>query len=88
MADTGKASTTPLGEPLTDNSAHFYKQTRHHHLADRSKHCLDLTGLHAGLPLPPVIHATLPSDRLQEGRVLIIGDVHGCPDELEDLLSK
>lgn len=51
-------------------------------------YCPDRGSLLAGLPLPPVIHATLPSNRLQEGRVIIIGDVHGCPDELQDLLAK
>ena len=42
----------------------------------------------AGLQLPPTVHATLPESQLGEGRVIVIGDVHGCPGELQELLAK
>ena len=38
--------------------------------------------------MPPEIHKTLPPNKLLPGRLLIIGDVHGCIDELHDLLEK
>ena len=37
-----------------------------------------------GNPLPPTLHATADPP----GRVIIVGDVHGCIDELKDLLVK
>ena len=44
--------------------------------------------LAAGNPLPPVVHATLDTERIGDGRVIVIGDIHGCPGELADLLTK
>ena len=43
---------------------------------------------HAGLLLPSVIHQTLVEDQLGTGRILIIGDIHGCRDEFLELLDK
>lgn len=42
----------------------------------------------AGLPLPSVVHAQLEPGALRNGRAIIVGDVHGCPAELDDLLTK
>ena len=38
--------------------------------------------------LPPAIHAELPEAGLGAGRLLIIGDVHGCLEELRALLLR
>ena len=45
-----------------------------------------LTG--AGNPLPSIIHATLTSQQLGAGRIVIVGDVHGCLAELRELLAE
>lgn len=42
----------------------------------------------AGKLLPPEVHATLPESALGSGRLIIIGDVHGCVKELRELLDK
>lgn len=41
----------------------------------------------AGLPLPPIVHATLPP-ALAGRRTIIVGDIHGCAAELGALLAK
>lgn len=43
---------------------------------------------HAGLLLPSVIHRTIGADELGEGRILMLGDIHGCRDEFLMLLKK
>jgi len=42
----------------------------------------------AGKLLPPEVHATLPESLLGGGRLIIVGDVHGCVKELRELLDK
>ena len=43
----------------------------------------------AGKLLPPEVHAELLEGELEpKGRVIIIGDVHGCIEELKELLVK
>lgn len=42
----------------------------------------------AGNPLPHLIHAELSAAQLGAGRLIVVGDVHGCPDELKILLRK
>ncbi|KAL3146662.1 hypothetical protein ABBQ32_000890 [Trebouxia sp. C0010 RCD-2024] len=42
----------------------------------------------AGNPLPHIIHAQLSSEQLGKRRVICVGDVHGCVDELKTLLRK
>jgi predicted phosphodiesterase len=42
----------------------------------------------AGKLLPADLHRVLPENALGDGRVIIIGDVHGCMDELTDLLEE
>jgi hypothetical protein len=42
----------------------------------------------AGLPLPRTVHATLLEEQLDDGRIIVIGDVHGCPQEVKALLHK
>ena len=46
---------------------------------------------------PPIVHATLSAATLRAkygcdlergGRVIVVGDVHGCCDELQDLLTE
>lgn len=41
-----------------------------------------------GLPLPKVKHQTLTEEQLQGRKLMIIGDIHGCYDELVLLLDK
>ena len=41
-----------------------------------------------GNPLPAIIHATLTPEQLGTGRVIIVGDVHGCLAELRELLGE
>lgn len=41
-----------------------------------------------GFPVPPEIHKTLTPEYLESFKqVFVIGDVHGCYDELMDLLA-
>ena len=47
-----------------------------------------VTKTNYGNPLPCVVHQTLDAPSLKPGRLLVIGDVHGCHDELEILLRK
>lgn len=44
--------------------------------------------LPAGNLPPRVQHAVLPAATTQGRRVIIVGDVHGCVDELRTLLAK
>ena len=41
-----------------------------------------------GLLMPPEVHKTIHPKKLLPGRLLVIGDVHGCIDELHELLDK
>jgi Calcineurin-like phosphoesterase len=38
-------------------------------------------------PAPPQAHVLLTPDQLAPGRVIIVGDVHGCVHELHTLLA-
>ena len=42
----------------------------------------------AGNSLPEVVHATLTAEQIGKGRIIVIGDIHGCPVELSDLLKE
>ncbi|CAL8471900.1 g11442 [Coccomyxa elongata] len=46
------------------------------------------TATPCGLSLPSPVHATLTPEEVGDGRVIVVGDVHGCPLELEALLDK
>ncbi|KAF6259985.1 Metallo-dependent phosphatase-like protein [Scenedesmus sp. NREL 46B-D3] len=52
-----------------------------------------LQGLHvpnlspAGNPLPPIIHRVIRQHELAPGRLVVVGDVHGCLAELFQLLD-
>jgi len=48
----------------------------------------DVKTVPAGNPLPHLIHAELSAAQLGAGRLIVVGDVHGCPDELKILLRK
>jgi predicted phosphodiesterase len=39
------------------------------------------------VPLPTVPHLTVEKEE-QKGRVLVVGDPHGCFEELQDILTK
>eukprot|EP00897_Mesotaenium_endlicherianum_P004269 jgi/Mesen1/3870/ME000207S02871 len=45
-------------------------------------------GQQAGAPLPDELHATLPPDVVGDRRIIIVGDIHGCCDEFEELLER
>lgn len=45
------------------------------------------TVANAGNPLPKTIHATVPASATVGRRVIIIGDVHGCLEDLQMLLE-
>ena len=38
--------------------------------------------------MPPALHVKVTEEQLGEGRLLVVGDVHGCKDELAELLAK
>uniref|UniRef100_A0A383VP43 Calcineurin-like phosphoesterase domain-containing protein n=1 Tax=Tetradesmus obliquus TaxID=3088 RepID=A0A383VP43_TETOB len=40
----------------------------------------------SGNPLPSVVHQVVQQQQLGPGRLLLVGDVHGCLDELQQLL--
>ena len=42
----------------------------------------------AGPLLPPELHSTVAAEDMLPGRLIVIGDVHGCLDELHELLAK
>lgn len=41
-----------------------------------------------GNTAPPVVHAILDAASLKPGRLVIVGDIHGCVDELSRLLEE
>ena len=43
---------------------------------------------HAGLLLPSELHKVVTAKDLLPGRLLVVGDIHGCLHELQDLLQK
>ena len=57
---------------------YVFPRSRHSFLVDRTPY---------GLPVPACIHRTLTEAELGGRAVLIIGDVHGCFDELVELLE-
>ncbi len=42
----------------------------------------------AGKLLPAELHAEVSGAELGDGRIIVIGDVHGCLDELKDMLDE
>ena len=40
------------------------------------------------IPLPEQMHKSIPDETVNGRRVLVIGDVHGCLDELQELLRQ
>ena len=38
--------------------------------------------------MPSPVHAVLPDELSRRGRLIIVGDVHGCSLELQDLMDK
>lgn len=55
-----------------------FPQSRHNLLIDRTPY---------GLPVPETIHRTVTEEELRGRRLVIIGDVHGCYEELVELLD-
>lgn len=43
---------------------------------------------HPCVPLPDCMHDIITEEEIRQRRVLIIGDVHGCLDELQELLHE
>ena len=50
--------------------------------------CLKQYHTSKGIPMPAVPHKVLAMSDIGDRHVLIIGDVHGCLDELKELLTK
>jgi homoaconitase/3-isopropylmalate dehydratase large subunit len=44
--------------------------------------------LRPGNPLPAILHLELQEAQLKPGRLIVVGDVHGCCDELDLLLAR
>lgn len=43
---------------------------------------------YVGNELPGQVHAILTEEEIGEGKIIVIGDIHGCNRELQDLLEK
>ena len=56
----------------------------------RARHMDGLNGLPlpVGNPIPKTMHKTVHAADLKPGRLIIVGDIHGCVDELHALLDK
>lgn len=57
----------------------LFPQSRHSFLVDRTPYLL---------PVPVTKHVTVKEDELAGRKLLVVGDVHGCYDELVELLDK
>ena len=53
----------------------------------RSRHSLLVERTPYGLPVPKTIHRTISEEELGGRKLVVIGDVHGCYDELMELLK-
>ena len=58
---------------------YVFPNSRHGFLVDRTPY---------GLPVPLCAHQTITEEELGERKLLIVGDIHGCYDELGELLEK
>lgn len=58
---------------------YFFPHSRNLFLVDRTPY---------GLPVPLIKHKVILEEELRQRRLLIVGDVHGCHDELVELLDK
>lgn len=58
---------------------YFFPTSRHSFLIDRGPY---------GVPLPARKHQVISEEELRGKNLLVIGDVHGCYDELVELLDK
>ena len=58
---------------------YLFPSSRHPFLVDRTPY---------GLPVPRTQHRIISENELNNRRLLVIGDVHGCYDELVELLDK
>lgn len=74
---------TPLGERGTERQG--ARERERGETRDQAPHSPPSLSTPSGNPLPPTLHAVL--DPLP-GRAIIVGDVHGCIDELNELLVK
>lgn len=52
-----------------------------------ASHPATFSGGPAGNPLPKAVHASVPASRTVGRRVIIVGDVHGCLEDLQMLLE-
>lgn len=77
--DSGNEATSQVTAEEKDPSTHRLKKTT----ADI------YYSTHQSLPLPSVMHATLPVNANADGngRILVIGDIHGCWEELQHLVD-
>ena len=54
----------------------------------RSKHNFLVERTPYGLPVPACVHQTITKEELDGRKLMVVGDVHGCFDELVELLDK
>jgi len=47
-----------------------------------------MSGGQSEIPVPAVSHCVISDDELDGRRLLIVGDIHGCLDEFQTLLSE
>lgn len=64
---------------LRQGMKRLFPTSRHPLLVDRTPY---------RLPVPPTMHQKVPEDALRGRKLVVVGDVHGCYDELVELLDK
>lgn len=57
----------------------LFPTSRHPYLVNRTPY---------GLPVPKLLHHTLTEEDIAGRTLVVVGDVHGCCDEFEELLEK
>jgi len=88
----GSSAAVQCEQRLSGSASKLYDATRHPpQLRTRKTTADEYFREHKSLPLPSVMHAILPAELVEDGSrkgILVIGDVHGCYDELLRLHDK
>lgn len=67
--------------------AHLFRSTLRY-VFPRSRYGFLVERTPYGLPVPVCVHCILPESDIEGKSLVIVGDVHGCYDELEELVDK